>query len=126
VEKDPTEKVLRFIGDNIESVPHLEALVLLWENRSQRFGATDIAARIYVSTEAAAGILRDLQQRKWIVAESEGAYRYDDKWDETGDFMAQVVATYRRNLVRVATLLHKKASRGIREFARAFERKEDS
>lgn len=124
MEKDPTQKVLRFIGDNIESVPHLEALVLLWENRPQRFGAEQVAARIYVSRDVATDILKDLQQRKLIVGDSP-SYSYDGSWDESGEFMAQVVDIYRRNLIRVATLLHNKTSRGIREFARAFERKEE-
>jgi hypothetical protein len=122
--RDPTEKVLRFIGDNIESVPHLEALVLLWENRPHAFQVDDLAARIYVSPDLAADILKDLQRRQLITGDSSG-YRYDGKWDETGGLMAQIVDTYRRNLIRVATLLHNKTSRGIREFARAFERKEE-
>jgi DNA-binding IclR family transcriptional regulator len=123
-ETDPTAKALRFIEDYIESVPHLEALILLWEDRDRPFQAADIAARIYVTPDAAVGILHDLQQRKLVRGDADG-YVYDGRWDASGDFMELIVSTYRSNLIRVATLLHNKASRGIREFARAFERKED-
>jgi hypothetical protein len=39
--------------------------------------------------------------------------------------MAKVAATYSRQLVTVAQLLHAKASPGVREFARAFQIKKD-
>ena len=39
--------------------------------------------------------------------------------------MLQVAATYRRNIARVATLIHEKTSSSVREFARAFDLKKD-
>lgn len=39
--------------------------------------------------------------------------------------MPDVASTYARQLVRVAQLIHSKASLGVREFARAFQIKKD-
>jgi hypothetical protein len=40
--------------------------------------------------------------------------------------MARIAATYRRHLIRIATLIHAKASPSVREFARAFESNKES
>jgi hypothetical protein len=39
--------------------------------------------------------------------------------------MEKVASTYRRHLSAVASFIHSKASRSVREFARAFELKKD-
>jgi hypothetical protein len=121
----PTD-VLVFIEGQIDTVPHLEALLLLWESAPEPWGADEIAARIYVSPDSAAQILRDLARRNLASAVTEGArFAYDSAWDARGELMAKVAAAYRRNLIFVAELIHSKASAAVREFARAFEIKKD-
>jgi hypothetical protein len=121
----PTADVLRFIADRIDTVPHLEALLLVWESKNSGIGAEELAARIYVSLEASGQILKDLEQRK-LVRAAAGEYLFDARWDTTGEFMARIAATYRRHLIRIATLIHAKASPSVREFARAFESNKES
>jgi hypothetical protein len=123
----PAEDVLRFIADRIDTVPQLESLLLLWEAQPCAFTAEDLAQRIFVSRETASQILRDLQQKKLVATAADPSeYVYDSSWDPTGHFIAHVAATYRRYLIPVATFIHSKASPGVREFARAFERKRES
>jgi hypothetical protein len=122
----PAEDVLRFIADRIETVPHLESLLLLWEARPRAFTAADLAQRIFVSKETAAQILNDLKQRKLVATAADPSqFSYDSHWDPAGDFIARVAATYRRHLIPVATFIHSKASPSVREFARAFEPKKE-
>ena len=126
-QSEPPEDVLRFIADRIDTVPHLEALLLVWESKQVALGPEELAARIYVSADAAAQILKDLEQRKIVRTSRDTAqYVFDDSWDTTGELMARVAATYRRHLIRIATLIHAKASPSVREFARAFESKKES
>lgn len=123
---EPAEDVLRFIADRIDTVPHLESLLLLWEAHPRAFSAEDLAKRIFVSKETASQILRDLQQKKLIATGSDPAeYVYDPSWDPAGDFISHVAATYRKHLIPVATFIHSKASRAVLEFARAFEPKKE-
>ena len=119
--------VLAFIDGQIDTVPHLEALLLLWESAPEPWGADEIAARIYVSPDTATQILRDLVRRNLARGVTEGApqFAYDSAWDARGDLMAKVAAAYRRNLIFVAQQIHSKASAAVREFARAFEIKKD-
>ena len=120
------DDVLQFIADKMDTVPHLEALLLLWENQGAALSPEELAARIYVSAQIATQVLRDLEQRRLVTTStSEAAYVFDSTWDKTGELMARIAATYRRHLIRVATLIHAKASPSVREFARAFETKKD-
>jgi hypothetical protein len=123
---EPSEAVLRFIHAQIDTVPHIEALLLLWDSRPSDFTVGEVAKRIFVSEDAATRVLRDLHQRKLVAPTADSArYAYDGAWDTRGDFMASVATTYRRHLIRVATLIHSKASPAVREFARAFEPKKE-
>lgn len=114
--------VLDFISRRIDSVPHLEALLLLWEKPSSTWTDEDISRRVYVSHEKARSILQDLVRHGFVVAaiEAPNAYRYESGWDEA-QIMPRVAASYRQNIVRVSKMIHSKAaSEAVQEFARAF------
>ncbi|HEU4655487.1 MAG TPA: MarR family transcriptional regulator [Steroidobacteraceae bacterium] len=119
-----TQEVLQFLTDYIDTVPQLEALLLLWENPHTTWTESEIAARIYVRPETAAEILRTLVRRGFVKAQEGGGYRYESQWDKR-DTMATVANAYRQNLIPVSTFIHSKASSSVREFARAFEFKRD-
>jgi hypothetical protein len=118
-----TQEVLQFLTDHIDTVPHLEALLLLWENPDTTWSEAEIAARIYVRPETAAEILRGFARRGFVRAHESG-YRYEGQWDSRGT-MANVANAYRENLIPVSTFIHSKASSSVRAFARAFEFKRD-
>jgi predicted ArsR family transcriptional regulator len=121
------EEVYRFILNQIDSVPQMEALLLLWENRSKQWAENEIAARLYVSVDAVRNIMQELLRRRLVAASTESPKRF---WYETrpgdGDSLIEAVAaTYRRDLVRVSTFIHTKASSAVRDFADAFKFKKD-
>jgi DNA-binding IclR family transcriptional regulator len=119
--------VLRFLVDRIESVPHLEALLLLWQSPERDWSLEEIATRVYVPRDAAAQLLADLARHGMVKIEpgAPHSYRYAVDWEEGKRLMPDVASTYARQLVRVAQLIHSKASLGVREFARAFQIKKD-
>jgi hypothetical protein len=119
--------VARFIDDQIDSVPHMEALLLLWQSRPEHWDAEKLGSRIYVTSGTALEILRDLARRKLARATNEnpGRFAYDDAWDKEGHLMARAATAYRQHLIAFAQRIHSKASGAVREFARAFEIKRD-
>jgi hypothetical protein len=121
------EKVLQFIAAKIDTVPQIEALLLLWENPQHDWSEQELASRIYVSSEDAASILQALQRRQLIAlaGATSSTYRYSSDWDPSGELMAEVAETYRRHLVPLTTYIHSRASSAVREFARAFDLKKD-
>jgi hypothetical protein len=124
---DIPEDVLRFLTEKIDSVPHLETLLLLSEAPAQSWTVEQVAARLYTSQEAATALLKKLQQHRLVTHEASmpARYHYDASWDDSGELMAKISETYRRRLVQVAGFIHSKASSSVREFARAFDFKKD-
>lgn len=123
---DPEDEALRFIFDSIETVPHLEALLLIWQNNTRTWTSEELAARIYVGAIDAKNILEDLHRRGLVMLEpGSDTFRYASDWDSENVLMRRVADTYARNLVGVARMIHSKGSASVREFARAFQIKKD-
>jgi hypothetical protein len=121
------EEVLRFIERRIDSVPHLETLLLLWENPKRSWADADIAARVYIGTEQAHCVVADLARSGLIAPEPAAPERhaYNPAWDEW-QLMEKVAVAYRQHLVHMAGLIHAKAaSPAVRDFARAFQFKSE-
>jgi hypothetical protein len=122
-EKD-REEVYRFILKEIDSVPHLEALLLLWNSRPGSWTSEQLAERLYVMPPLAQALAHDLVRQGFAVAAAgEGApasYSYTSSSVETDRLVALVDAAYRREVVRISTLIHSKPSSSLRDFAQAF------
>lgn len=110
----------RFVLDEIDSVPHLEALLLLWTSRPQSWSDEEMGKRLYLENSAALAILDDLQRRGLVavVAGDSRQFRYES--GERDGLVAAVEAAYQRDLIRISTMIHRKAPQAVLEFARAF------
>lgn len=115
-------RVYQFILEKIESVPHLEALLLLWNTRPTKWSAEEVSKRLYVAQEVARKLLEDLSREEMIAAipGSEKQYLYESSSKEKDRLVELVDETYRNQVVRVSTMIHSKASSAVRDFARAF------
>lgn len=107
-------------GEHIDSIPHLEALILLAEN-PRPWTAGEIAERLYIPPEHAKAVLDDLVQRRLIHSKEAAEFSYFFHADETLRAMMDAVTDlHRRQLVRVTALIHSRASSSLQEFAKAF------
>jgi hypothetical protein len=123
---DPEQELIQFIVDHIDTVPHLEALLLIWQNPSTPWTAELLAARIYVSHPVARGILDDFRRHGALQgSQPEAIYVFDPGWDAQRGLVPRLAELYRRQLVQVTKLIHTKGSSSVREFARAFQLKKD-
>jgi len=123
---DIPARVWDFIENHIDTVPQLEALLLIYgRDRDGSWTVAEIATRIYVGTAPAHAILETLRRRGLIVVEGETATYRRKSTPEQVALIECVSDAYRRNLVPLATFIHSKASAPVREFARAFEIKKD-
>jgi hypothetical protein len=114
--------VYKFVLDKIDSVPHLEALLLLWKTRPRGWTREDLATRLYIQPDEASRLLGDLLRDELvaITPDAPDQYGYQSRGSETDGLLEDLDATYRRELVRVSTMIHSKAPPAVREFARAF------
>jgi len=123
----PSEKVDRFIVDEIDSVPHLEALLLLWRGAPRQYSAAEIADQLYVSVGQGGAIGEDLHRRGLIAREHNSAavFFYDMQNESHNELLEALDATYRRELIRISGIIHSKPSPGVRAFANAFRFRKD-
>ncbi len=127
-EEESRSQVDQFILDEIDSVPHLEALLLVWRRRPKQWSVEDMARELYVQPERAAKILQDLVNRSLISASQEAnpVFFIDhSKPSERDQLLEAVDRIYRAEVVRVSTMIHAKASPAVRDFARAFRFKKE-
>jgi predicted transcriptional regulator len=117
----------RFILAEIDSVPHLEALLLLFNSRPKIWSVDEMGQSIYVRNEVASKILESLVQRNLIAVsvQSPGVYFYSPDDDYRNHLLEDVDAVYRKEVVRISSMIHSKAPAGLRDFARAFRIKKD-
>ncbi|WP_109488143.1 hypothetical protein [Occallatibacter savannae] len=126
-EQGPHIDVYEYILEKLDSVPHLEAIILLWNSRPVGWAADELASRLYVPTDRTSEILQDLI-RQQFVQQTPGPpprFSYLPRSEEQNEWMFRVDTAYRREIVRISTMLHAKASPSVREFARAFRFKKD-
>jgi predicted ArsR family transcriptional regulator len=120
-------QVALFIIEQIDSVPQLEALLLLFNSRPKAWSIEEMANSLYVRSDVAARILDSLLQRNLIAIDSHrpDVFFYASEDDYQNRLVEAVDAVYRKEVVRVSSLIHSKGSAGVRDFARALRIKKD-
>jgi len=115
-----------FLLEQIDSIPHLEALLLLWNSRPRLWTAEDVGKALFLKTDAARLILADLVRKKLISVSREQpeAFWYEQE-AERDMILTAVDSAYRTDLIRVTRLIHSKPSAAVRAFAQAFRLKKD-
>jgi hypothetical protein len=113
-----------FILNCIDSVAHLEALLLLKESPGQEWDVPSLARRLYIGQTEAAAILEHLTACELAQRDSTG-FRYHVRDAEQQRLMEALAESHAKHLVPLTRLIHDKAS-GIRKFAAAFKFRKDS
>jgi hypothetical protein len=119
-------EVEQFLLAAIDTVPHLEALLLIFQSPATVWTVEELAKRIYVSAPQAAFVLDDLTRRQLVtcVQQSPAKYQFIARSPEQTDLLHKVEQAYRTQLVQVARFIHSKPSASVRDFARAFRLKD--
>jgi hypothetical protein len=108
----------QFILEEIDSVPHLEALLLLWNRRPRVWTVSELAHQLYISTDQTTDIVRDLESRDLLNCDA-GQCAWNEGWPNP-ELIQAVDRSWRRELIRISSLIHSKASPSVRQFASAF------
>ncbi len=123
--EDERAVVDRFLLEQIDTVPHLEALLLLWNQRPRAWSVDEMAKALFLAPEATREILDNLARNCLIMSEGDAEnYRYrPDQY--TDPLLSLVDSAYRHELVRISRLIHSKPPAAVREFAKAFRLKKE-
>jgi hypothetical protein len=114
--------VEQFVRDEIDTVPHLEALLLVWRGRGKSWSEVEMASALYVPQEVAARILANLEEKELLlrVSGEEVRYCYRSGSETRDELISGLNAAYQYDLIRISRMIHSKAPSGVREFARSF------
>ena len=112
---DLREFILRYI----DSVAHLEALLLLRANADTDWDTATIAQRLYTTEQQAADVLAQLCSDGLLTCEEE-RYRYGKQSLENLTTIDRLADSYAKHLIPITNMIHGKPRR-IRQFADAFK-----
>jgi hypothetical protein len=118
------QDVLRFLHERIDTVPHLEALLIIWHSKAA-WNARLLSSRIYIDEASAQVLMLSLQRAGLLSSEDSVSFSFDASWSGAEQLMPRVSETYYSNIMRVTKLIHGKVSSSILEFARAFDLKKE-
>ena len=121
----PNHAVDDFVQHEIDGIPHLEALLLLWNSRPRKWPVEEMGAALYVNDSFAQEVLHNLARHRLVTRTENDLYSYHPVSPEHGALMEQLDIQYRRNLIHITRMIHSKASPGVREFANAFRFKKE-
>lgn len=113
--------IKRFILTSIDSVPHLEAMLLLHADQQTAWDAKAMAQRLYTNDQKAGDLLSDLCKAGFAVAQSAGRYSYGPISSELREKIDQLCEVYSKRLLEVTALIHSKTNKNAQQFGDAFK-----
>jgi DNA-binding IclR family transcriptional regulator len=112
--------VHRFLHDHIESVEHLEVLLLLTRPPERGWSATEVAETLYSHPSSIKLRLARLLGQGLVREIEEGCYQYSPKTAELHTTVQRVAECYHERRVAVITLIASKPLDNVRAFSDAF------
>lgn len=121
------DTIRRFILTSINSMPYLEAMLLLRSAPAQWWDGKMVAQRLYMPEKAAEALLDELHAAGVLAAADNEfrSYRYNPATEELQQIIDELADTYARHLVEVTHLIHSKTSKKAQQFADAFKLRKD-
>jgi hypothetical protein len=119
--------VFRFLFARIDSVPHLEALLLIWRSRPRPWHTADISANLFIAANEGEKIAHDLVRRGLIAvsASDPPCFHYRKRDAQQDAMMEAIEETYRSDLIKVSRFIHSKQRNSMSDFADAFRFRKD-
>ncbi len=119
--------IQRFIATSIDSVPHLEAVLLLRYNAGAEWDAKMLAQQLYLSEKRSGELLESLCAAGFIVPSKENPlfYQYGPASSGMAEIIDRLSEAYMKHLVEVHNLIHSKINKQAQQFGDAFKWKKE-
>lgn len=118
-----SDELRRFIH-SIDSIPHLEAMLLLRSAHTQVWDKDILAQHLYLNVELANTVLNDLCAAGICesITNSQNKFTYAPA-NEINALITQLADYYSHNLIEVTHMIHAKTNAGqrVQQFADAFK-----
>jgi predicted DNA-binding transcriptional regulator len=127
-ESDIAQNIRDFIGEHIESVLHLELLLLLYAQPQRTYTAEEVTRELRIDANWVAAQLAQLCQHGILSSTTDTApigYQYRPDKPELDVAVRGLAAAYAQRRVSVINLIVNKPSDKLRSFAEAFRFRKD-
>ena len=118
------DAVLSLVDRHIESVEHLEILLLLAANE-RSWSAAEIFQRIQSSQASVEQRLGSLVAAGLLSKDSNGMFLFAPKDDETRQVVKDLAEAYKTRRVRIIEAIYTRKTDAVRTFADAFKFRKD-
>lgn len=121
------DKVKRFIGLYIPSVPYIEALLIMRSEATKSWDNKELSQRLYLDDAATQTLLDNLLARGALAPDEPLAsrYRYQPKTPELRQMIDWLCTCYAQDLIGVTNFIHSSMNKKAVSFANAFKWKKD-
>jgi hypothetical protein len=116
----PPDAVLAFVDRHIESIEHLEILLLLAANQ-KRLSAAEILQTIQSSQASVDQRLASLVGAGLLAKDEKNCFYFAPKDDETRKVVADLAEAYRTRRVRIIEAIYTRKTDAVKSFADAFK-----
>jgi Mn-dependent DtxR family transcriptional regulator len=124
VDAELSEETLRFLDQQIESLDHLEVLLLLVKEEARALEPLEVGSALGISPVRAARTLEELHGRGLIKREAR-AFRFGPTRARDAEAARRLASTYREERLAVIHAVSERALRRLRKFADAFRLRRD-
>jgi predicted transcriptional regulator len=118
------DAVLSFVDRHIESIEHLEVLLVL-AAQEKSFSAAEIFQKIQSSQASVDQRLESLVKAGLLARESDGKFRFAPKDNETRQLVKELAGAYKTRPVRIIEAIYARKTDAVRSFADAFKFRKD-
>ena len=117
---DIPQHITRFISTSIESVPFIEALLLIYRKSGESWDASKLSKSLFIDLKQAERLIERLRSANFITKElNRQTYILNSSIDKT--LLSELNDVYSKNLVEVTNLIHKRTEAS--KFSDAFKLK---
>jgi len=116
--------VLSFIDRHIESVEHLEILLLL-ASQDRTWTAAEIFQKIQSSPASVEQRLESLVTASLLDKDAQNKFRFSPKNEQTRHIVMDLAEAYRTRRVRIIEAIYTRKTDAVRTFADAFKFRKD-
>lgn len=104
---------VRDLVNAIPSVPHLEAILVMYRNPAKAWQADTLAKHLYISLKQAKDMLCELSEAGICAPDMDvpGSYFYYPKSNELADLILRLADYYRRNIIEISNIIHANAQK---------------
>ena len=115
------DDVAQLISQHINSIEHLEVLLLLFRNPQKAWTAAEVSRELYTTPESAARWLSELHSSGLALLDdtTQPCYRYKAGSNDTA--VGNLAAAYKERRVRIINMIVSKPLDHIRSFSDAFK-----